>query len=219
MRGEQLELERIASELRRRSQVTSDAVVMSPTLAERILGVPVAVAPTLRTSACLARVGKSYRVFIRAVGPDTNFDIAHELGHYGLRVIAGYQGPDEERLANRVAACLLAPREIVQSVVRTHGRALRSIRPLARTVRISQTAAQLRLGEILEDERAVVTKTGNVLLRSQGTLDWSTIPVVAVARGDVAIEVVRERDLGWRGLARARLRGGIDEGRVALRAK
>jgi hypothetical protein len=71
---------------------------------------------------------------------------------------------------------------------------------------LSQTATFLRLGEVLRDERAVVTRSGNVLVRTQGAFPWASVPVVDVARGK-----------RWPGLSRAHLRGGIDDGRVALR--
>lgn len=181
---------------------------IAPVIAERVLGVPLRVAPTLKTRACLAVVDGKYRIYIRSVGPDSNFDVAHELGHYALREIAGYSGPDEERFANHVAAAILAPGGIVRTVYIKHG-ALKAIRPLAKAAMLSQTAAQLRLGEVIGDERAVVTKTGNVLVRSRGAFPWSAVTVVNASPGEL-------RALG---LAKAALRGGIDTGRVALRAR
>jgi len=202
------ELERLARDLRRIARLTDDEIALAPTIAERVLGVPVRLAPTMATAACLAEHDGRWRIFLRAVGPDTNFDVAHELAHYALRELAGYRGPDEERFANHVAAAMLAPPKIVRHFRREHGDGLAPIRPLARAVVISQTASQLRLGEVLEDERAVVTKTGNVIIRSRGVFPWASVPIVDVARGGAR----------WKGVAKARLRGGIEEGRVALRA-
>lgn len=208
---ENKELAALASELRRLADLAEDAVALAPRIAVGVLGTAIRIAPTLESSACLARAGSGYEIFIRSVGPDTNFDIAHELGHYALKVIARYTGPDEERFANQVAANVLAPRALVRDVVRAYGRGLRPIRPLARTVQISQTAAHFRLGEVLEDGRVVLTQRNHhVLVRSTGaSIDWTQVPITEVARG-------KRR---WKGIARAELRGGIDEGRVALRAR
>ena len=72
-------------------------------------------------------------------------------------------------------------------------------------LRISQTSTVLRLGEVRGDPRAVVTRTGHVFVRNQS-------PTLTRER---AAAVAHGRPV--RGVAKARLRGGIDEGRVALR--
>lgn len=208
VRGVQRELEGLAREVRRRAGLNDDELALAPTIAERVLGRPIRIVPSLSTAACISFEDGRARILLREVRPDSNFDIAHELGHYALREIAGYSGADEERYANQIAAAMLAPSEVVRAVRRRHGGGLRPIRPLACATLISQTSAQLRLGEVLEDERAVVTKNGNVLVRSQGAFPWADVPIIDVARGGQ-----------YRGLAKAKLRGGIDEGRVALRAR
>jgi hypothetical protein len=208
---ENKELESLARELRRLAGLDGDQVVLAPRIVEGVLGVPVRVAPTLSTAACLAHENGRFEILIREVTPDTNFDIAHELGHYALKEIGRYVGPEEERYANQIAAILLAPQEVVRHACRAYGRSLRVIAPLAQTVRISQTAAHFRLGEVLQDARVVLTQRhGNVLVRSVGkTVDWTQVPIAEVARGKTK----------WKGIVRAELRGGIDEGRVALRAR
>lgn len=76
---------------------------------------------------------------------------------------------------------------------------------IAERLRISQTSTVLRLGEVRGEPRAVVTKTGHVFVRNQS-------PTLTRER---AAAVAHGRPV--RGVAKARLRGGIDEGRVALR--
>ena len=76
---------------------------------------------------------------------------------------------------------------------------------MAERLRISQTSTVLRLGEVRGDPRAVVTRTGHVFVRNQS-------PTLTRER---AAAVAHGRPV--RGVAKARLRGGIDEGRVALR--
>jgi hypothetical protein len=90
-----------------------------------------------------------------------------------------------------------------------YGRKLEAVAPLSHAVLISQTAANLRLGEVLCDERVVVTKSGNVLRNAETSFAMPDTLVVARARDE------RDRP----GIARALLCGGIDEGRVALRGR
>lgn len=204
---EEGDLEGLAAELRRLAGLGEDDLVLAPTIAKR-LGVPIRMAPTLQAAACLAVVDGQFRIYLRGVGSDSNFDVAHELGHYALRSLARYDGPQEERYANYVAAAVLAPPPIVREAHQRYG-ALKAIRPLAKTTLLSQTAAQLRLGEVIGDERAVVTASGNVLIRTRGAFPWAEVSIIDAD----------DRTFRSLGLAKTTLRGGIDTGRVALRAR
>jgi hypothetical protein len=207
VRGVQLELEGLAREVRRLGGASPDEVISGPELVERVMKTRVRIAPTLTTTACLAFDGAFYRVVLREVADDSNFDCAHELSHFALRTIARYSGPDEERHANALAATILAPAALVRAAIRQHGRDFGALRPLADVVQISQTAAHLRLGEILGDERAVLTKKNrNRIVRGRGGYGWAKAPLLSVLRG--------HRDVP--GLAKTALEGGIDEGRVAF---
>lgn len=167
-----------------------------------------AIVPELRNPGYLQWRPDGYRILVRPDNPDLNFTIAHELGHWALRELDSFRGTpaEEERAANYVGAAILAPPRIVARAHRQWGE---RIRPMARAFGLSQTAMVLRLGEVRQDERAIVTRSGYVLVRSSGAFPWADVPVLDVARGDRR----------WRGLAKASLRGGIDEGRVALRAR
>lgn len=201
----QRDVEGLAAAVRRRAGVGDDEIVHAAEIAERVLGTRVIVAPDSPVSGRLLRHADGrYRVLLREVGPDANFDVAHELGHYALRVLAGYRGAYEERLASQVGAALIAPPGVVRAARAAHGRFMRPVRPLADVLLLSQTATHLRLGEVLEDGRAVVTRTGNVL-HGDGEFWSEDAALVAVARG------ARRR-----GIRKARLRGGIDDGRVAI---
>lgn len=82
-----------------------------------------------------------------------------------------------------------------------------NIKPLGKRFGLSQTSVHLRLAEVLGDDRALVTANQNhVMSRGDG---WATVPVVGVAHGRV-----KRPDI-----AKATLRGGIDEGRIALRRR
>lgn len=196
-------LEALAQEVRKRANLNDDELLLAPEIAERVLGPRNLALGAEETPARL----DSLRIIVPRDHPDMNFAVAHELGEWALRDIAKFQGDDltRERAANYIGAAILAPARLVQRAHRFYGE---RVGFLARAFALSQTSLVLRLAEVSGDERAIVTRTGNVILRTNGAYPWANVPVVEVARGRK-----------WRGLAKAKLRGGIDDGRVALRAK
>ena len=208
MKGEQLELELLAKEVRRRAGLSDDDVELATRIAARVLGPDsIALDPTLRNSAYLRRTIDGWQIVVNPRGRDVRFHIMHELGEWALKSLARFSGSEteRERAANYLAAAILAPEAAVR---RAHAALGERLRPISERFGLSQTAVVLRLAEVHGDERAVVTQTGNVMLRTQGAFPWATVPVIDIARGT-----------RWAGLAKADLRGGIDEGRVALRAR
>jgi hypothetical protein len=202
------ELERLALEVRSRARLELDEIERAPEIVLRVLGPSsLAVSQSMRCSGRLTKVNGRYVIVVRTDAPDLNFTCAHELAHWALLEIAGVHLPraEEERAANHLGAAILAPK---QTVLRAYEHWPERVSRLAREFGLSETAMVLRLAEARNDERAVVTRNGNVLLRSQGAFPWADVPLVEVARGT-----------RWRGLAKTTLRGGIDEGRVALRPK
>ncbi len=199
----QLEFEILAGELRGLARLGDDDLELAPQIAARILGSGGVVFGAIGTSARL----EGDQIVVPPDHPDLNFAVAHELAEWGLRELVRFKGShiDKERAANSVGAALLAPRN---TMLRAHAHYGERLRSIANTFALSQTGVVLRLAEVCGDERAVVTASGNVLVRTQGVFPWADVPVVSVARG-----------ARWRGLAKTSLRGGIDEGRVALRAR
>lgn len=209
MDGSQLEL--LASEVRRRARLDADENELATTIATRVLGpTGIALDPELAGAAYLRRhTDGGFQIVIRPTISDVRFAIMHELGHYAVREIARVRLTpiEEERAANFLAAAVLAPPEAVRRVYAHFGSDLRHLEAIAKTFGLSQTSAQLRLAEVIGDERAVVTaNNGNVLVRGKG---WKALPVLSVARGEL-----RRPDI-----AKSTLRGGIDEGRIALRVR
>lgn len=199
----------MARAVRKLARLDEDELENAPEIVERVLGPnTIAIVPALRNHGYLQRRGSDYRILVRPDNPDLNFTIAHELGHWALRELAGFRGApaDEERAANYVGAAILAPPTVVRTAHAIWGE---RVRRLSRTFGLSQTSMVLRLAEVRLDERAVVTRDGNVIIRTNGAFPWTDVPIVDVALGERR----------WRGLAKANLRGGIDEGRVALRAR
>lgn len=204
-----MELELLAKEIRRRAGLREGELAIATRIAARLLG-PDAIAadPTLQLPAYLCRTIDGFQIVANPGARDVRFHIAHEIGEWALKTLAKFSGPhaERERAANYIAAAILAPEDEVRAL---HAAMGERIRPMAEHFGLSQTSMVLRLAEVRRDERAVVTKSGNVLIRTQGAFPWADIPVIDVARGESR----------WIGLAKARLRGGIDEGRVALRVK
>ena len=208
MKGDQLELELLANEVRRRAGVGEDQLELATRMASRVLG-PNAIEmnPALRGAAYLRSTDSGWQIVANPKSRDLRFHVAHELGEWALRVLVNFSGSEaeRERAANYIAAASLAP---AASVRRAHRNIGDSIVAIAEEFQLSQTATVLRIAEVVGDERAVVTKSGNVLVRSQGVFPWADVPIVQIARGSA-----------WRGLVKTRLSGGIDEGRVALKAR
>lgn len=121
------------------------------------------------TSGMLERLsnGRGYRITVNALDPATRqrFTIAHELGHYMLhRQIVGdgvdddraYRstnvgryhntaiGPKQETEANRFAANVLMPRDLIEKVAERKG--THSPADLAREFGVSEHAMSIRLG-------------------------------------------------------------------------
>lgn len=208
--GHQLSLfetEALARDLRRRAKVDDDEVVASESIARRLLG-PRAVQRIRRFSArgVISPIRGEYRIFLRAGAPDENFTIAHELGHWALR-LAQYpsSGEDEERNANAIGAAIVASPVATRRAHQHFGEQLGAI---AKAFDSTQSFAVLRLAEVLGDERALVARDNTVRIRSSGAFRWPELDEVCRWKaGRVP-----------RGIQRATLRGSYDRGRVAFRA-
>jgi hypothetical protein len=204
------QLELFAERVRSLAGIGDDEVVDAAEFAERLLGRDsIVIVDHLHCGARLRRTPAGYCIELQDGLEDMNFAAAHEVAHWALRTLEQYEGPDEERFANYVGAALLAPRAIVRAAAGFFGRRLEAIDPLATSLYISRTAANLRLGEVLGDERVVVTKSGNVLRSSEEAFAQPDALVVKLARS------LRSAP----GVVKARLTGGIDDQRVALRAR
>lgn len=208
MDGDQIDGELLATEARAAAGLAPDAFVVVTDLAVALLGEKaIVVDPELAGTTYLRHLGESYEIVVRLDAPDLRFRLMHEVAHVLIRRTGvRLSSVDEERFANYVAAAVIAPRDLVK---RAHAHFGERPRRLAQLFGLSQTAMVLRLAEVLRDDRAVVTRSGNVLVRTSGAVDWSTIPALKVARGEAR----------WKNLAKARLKGGIDEGRIALRVR
>lgn len=84
---------------------------------------------------------------------DLGFVIGHELGHFELARI-GYRGEDVERLADRIAAALVAPRPAFLRMARALGL---DHQRLAEAFLLTETCAILRIAEITDRPTLVVT--------------------------------------------------------------
>jgi hypothetical protein len=207
--SKQDEYEGLAAAVRRLARVDDDEVALATLIATRVLGRDaVALDSRIAGTAYLRSTPDGFQIVVNPRAADVRFHVAHELGEWALRTIAGFGGTDEEReiAANHIGAAILMPSSALR---RVHASVGEKPADLAAHFGVSQTSIVLRLAEVHGDERAVVTRTGNVIVRTRGAFAWVDVPVVDVARGHVR----------WPGLAKAKLRGGIDDGRIALRVK
>lgn len=188
----QREIERLATDFRhRRANLRDDELVTGAELATRAFG-----ADCVRFVESGMAWLDGLTLVIPADHPDLNFITIHESFHRVCieSAITFATSEESERAANAFAAAVLAPRKTVLHAYSMLGEKLR---PLAKVFGLSQTSTVLRLAEVQRRPRAVVTKSGNVLAHSDR---------VRCLLAD-----------GAPGLKKTRLRGGIDEGRVAVR--
>lgn len=197
------DLDRLAKEVRARARLKDDELERAPEIIVRILGPrSIAVSRSMRCAGRLDRDERGYVIVVREGARDMNFTLAHELAHWALIEIARFKGPRlaEERAANYVAAAILAPKRSVQRASKIWD----SLPEMAEAFGLAKTSMNLRLGEVLHDDRFVVTVSGNVL-RRDSMHHLTDEDIRAEARSPVR-----------RNLAKTYLRGGIDEGRVAM---
>mgnify|MGYP000529385915 CR=1 FL=1 len=167
------DLERIAADLRRIARKAEDEIVSAKAMAKAITGHAVEFVPRYPATSALATVYGQRRVFARVGAKDENFNIAHELGHYGLEQL-GYEGPDEEAYASYIGAALIAPPKAVTAAYAHHGEKLR---PLARLFTLTESSVWLRLAEVRRDDRVLIAPGSTELVRVRG-LAWPETPVI-----------------------------------------
>lgn len=217
--GDTQQLELFAEDVRRSAGVEADAIVDAAELALRLIGPDcIAIVDRLAAGARLCRTLGGYQIELRDNLPDINFACSHEVAHWALRELAGYVGEEEEELANYVGAALLMPRGIVKAVARQYDRDRDAVRHIAHTAMVSRTAGTLRLLEVTGAEGAVITANNdNVIVRNQNLVDWADPRIVEAAR----CRRFRGIEIGSTRIAAERetLRGGIDNGRVAIMVK
>ena len=205
-----VELERLAMDVRDRAGLAQDEVELAPRIAIRLLGPQgIARVADLSTTAYLVRLDDGYRIVALAGAADLNWSIAHEIGHWALAEIAQFRGPpaEEETYASLLGTAILAPMGAVRAAHAAFGDD-ENVARVASTFHVSQKSAWLRLGETLRDDRATINRGDRLRVRFGSTYPWETVGV------DLARS---KRPLP--GLARTRLRGGIDSGCVALRVR
>lgn len=195
--------EELAREVRARARLEPDEVAPSGLVARRLLG-PKAVTeiPRFRTEGLFTFVEGQPRIFVRRGAPDRNFLIAHELGHWAVHEFR-IDVENEEDAANMIGAAIVAPPNALRRARDSIGEKLAK---LARIFEATQSMIWLRLGEVLGDERALVTEH-SVRFRSAGAFPWYEPAVRAWARGRPPS-----------GVRKAVLRTGYDSGRITLRA-
>lgn len=164
-----LELEGIAEAAYREAGLDTEAP--SPARLARALLGPAAILRgprPLHGPAALVRVGQDWRIILaRGLPPlEAAFAVGHELGHWLLRRHGCLPDNDEERHADYLAGALLAPRRAFLAARRALGEDLPR---LAHALRMTETGAALRLGEVTGLPLAVVAPRR---VRVRGDESW-----------------------------------------------
>lgn len=203
------ECERLALEVRARAGLGPLDVEPTNRTAARLLGPRgVRVIPRFTTIAALVRVNGETFIVMQRDARDANFVIGHELGHWALREIARYSGPEEERLADRIGAAIVAPPAALRKAASWYGE--RSYRELALAFMATRSLVALRLAEVFCRETALVAPRSDRRVRivTQGAFPWA--PEAEVQRW--------ARETAPRGVRKVRLHGVYDHGRTVLQA-
>jgi hypothetical protein len=165
-------LEGLAEALYREAGFEPDEPESPVAIARKVIGADaVEIVPpgALRfTPAQLALVNGRWRIFVRRSEPQAlTFSVAHELAHWALRR-EGYQGQDEERLADYLGACLIAPAAAFARAVKAVGDDMAELSEIFGT---TQSLVALRWGERTSTPLALV-RPGLVRVRSQLEFVW-----------------------------------------------
>lgn len=195
-------METLATEVRRSAGLCDDDLLLGPEIAARVVGPENVLLSKCRVGARL----EGRRIVVPARHPDISFAFCHELAELIIQERGINAGAHEqkERAANYIACAIQAP---APTVYRAHAHFGERLSMIARVFGLSKTAAHLRLREVLGDEGAIVTRRGNVLVRNPAVIDWTHPDIVAAPHNEIR----------FLGLQRSRLRGRIDNGRIALR--
>jgi len=135
--------------------------VLSPrVLCEQLLDTRPRYAP-IGQEATVARVGNEWRVYVqRGVSPArARWLVGHELAEWWYQQ-RGYRGEDLEQRCDALGAALVLPRRVLQAARRQHGD---DVHAIAKTLRVTQSLALLRVGEVTGTPSAVVRKAGAIV--------------------------------------------------------
>lgn len=200
------ELEKCAAQVRREAGLAPEDISPAPAIVSRVLGDEAYVeVEDFSTSAALAeRDDNEFLIFVRRGEADANYLCAHEMGHWILRRI-GFHGPaaDEERFASYLGAALVASPEATR---RMHAQFGENLPRHAAMFMATQSMMHIRFAEVFDDDRALVAPD-HVRVPNPGRIPDCPRTLREWARGAAP-----------RGIVHTRLRGGYDDGRVALRA-
>lgn len=201
-------LEGLADDIRRRAGVDPDGFVWTTKVAQKLLGdAAIALERELLAPVYLRPVDDGWQIVLNPESDEPRFHVACALAQWALRTLMGCTGSETQfDWASRyVAAAFLAPERVVRH---SYERLGEDYRLIAKIFHVSQATIVLRIAELHGLERVVVVRSGAAHIRTTGAFPWERTPLAAVAKGSVR----------YPGIVRKRLRGGLDEGRVALLA-
>lgn len=197
-------LESIASAVRAEAGIRGDAAALAAVIAIRLMG---------DDAVCLGLAGcasgyEHGRIIVACDHPDVNHAAASALAHWALESRAAFIGSPGEtaNAAGYLGSAICATPGAVRKAYAKHGEA--GLPLMARHFGFSLTTMHLRLGDVLDASRAVVTVHNRILTNDDA---WRTpaVPSLAIARGCATFPGVR----------RAVLRDtrAVDRGSVVLR--
>ncbi len=137
-----------------RKLANEEELVSTYALTKRLLGAPPEMA-SIRTEACLCRLGGTWRIYVRRRTPAARarWLVGHELGHWLYRE-RGLPREEEEARCDAMGAALVVPRRAFQEAIRNLGG--HRVHRLASAFVTTQSIALLRIGEVTGRPGALV---------------------------------------------------------------
>lgn len=134
--------------------------------------VPIVRTDAIRGPAALCRAGAEWRIYVRRrLSPRAlRWFVWHEVAELALR-LEHYEGEDVESVADAIAAAMRLPRRAFISAASDCGD---NWAKLSRLLDVSQSAAALRWGEVLDEPLALVAPSRPVRVRG-ATWTWPDV--------------------------------------------
>lgn len=198
-------IESLAECARREAGIRGDAVAVAAVVAIRLMG---------DEAVCLGVAGSETgciygRLYVASDHPDVNHAVANTLALWLLETRATFVGTVAETAsaAGMLGSAICATSHAVRLAYARSGEA--GLHRMARHFGFSDTTMHLRLGEVTDDSRAVVTVHNRLITNDDAEWRTGAVPSLDIARGRSKMPGIRRAQLND---AHA-----VDRGSVVLR--
>ncbi len=198
-------IEALAAEVRHEAGVRGGVVPVAAIVAMRLLGDDAVCLGVAGSATCLA----FGRLLVACDHPDINYAVANMLALWVLETHCTFVGTVAEtaNVAGMLGSALIATPRAVTAAYARHGEA--GIPAMAKHFGLSESTMHLRVGEVANDSRAVMTIRNRLVTNDDAEWRTGSVPSLEIARGRTKMPGIRS----------AKLKGlrAVDRGSVVLR--